>query len=79
MLHVFADVDQRSADLADAHGLENLTLAQVASAVGVRLPSLYNHVQGLEGLHRDLALLAAEDLVRVLGHAAIGKIDNNHH
>lgn len=62
-----------AAELADAHGLEQLTLAQVAARLGVRLPSLYNHVDGLAGLRRELALLGGQMLIEQLGRAAIGK------
>ncbi len=62
-----------AAELADAHGLEQLTLAQVAARLGIRLPSLYNHIDGLAGLRRELALLGGRMLVEQLGRAAIGK------
>jgi AcrR family transcriptional regulator len=62
-----------AAELADANGLEQLTLAQVAARLGVRLPSLYNHVDGLPGLQRQLALLAGRQLLEQISRAAIGK------
>jgi AcrR family transcriptional regulator len=62
-----------AAELADLHGLEQLTLAQVAARLGVRLPSLYNHVAGLPGLQRELALLAGRQLLERISRAAIGK------
>jgi len=62
-----------AAELADAHGLEQLTLAQVAAAVGVRLPSLYNHVEGLPGLRRELTLLGLRTFGECISRAAIGK------
>ena len=39
-----------------------MTLAQLADALGVRAPSLYNHVAGLAGLRRELALLGLREL-----------------
>jgi AcrR family transcriptional regulator len=62
-----------AAELADAHGLDQLALAHVAAQLGVRLPSLYNHVDGLAGLRRELTLLGLRDLLQRLSHAAIGK------
>ena len=62
-----------AAELADAHGLEALTLAQVAAALKIRLPSLYNHVDGLLGLRRELALLGGRELLDRVSRAAIGK------
>lgn len=53
------------AAVADRDGLGALSLASVASTLGVRSPSLYSHVDGLAGLRRLLSihasgLLAAE-------------------
>ncbi len=62
-----------AAELADAQGLDQLTLAQVAARLGVRLPSLYNHVDGLPGLRRELALLGCRQLLERISRAAIGK------
>ena len=67
-----AHVVAEAALLADEIGLEKLTLAAVATRLGVRLPSLYNHVEGLEGLRRDLALLAVRELVARGQAAAVG-------
>lgn len=62
-----------AANLADQVGLEALTLAQVAARLGVRLPSLYNHVDGLADLRRELALLGQRQLLERISRAAIGK------
>jgi AcrR family transcriptional regulator len=45
--------------VADEKGLDALTLVAVADRLGVKPPSLYNHVEGLEGLRRELALRGA--------------------
>lgn len=66
-------VVEAAAELADAHGLDRLTLAQVAARLGVRLPSLYNHVDGLPGLRREMALLSARQILERISRAAIGK------
>jgi AcrR family transcriptional regulator len=62
-----------AAQLADANGLETVTLAQVAEQLGVRLPSLYNHIDGLAGLRRELALLGLREIGERLSQAALGK------
>lgn len=59
--------------LADESGLESLTLAAVASDLGVRTPSLYKHVEGLPSLRRLVAVRAKQDLAVVLGAAAVGR------
>src|SRR5690349_287128 len=68
-----AAVVQAAAALADTVGLGQFTLADLAARLGVRTPSLYNHVAGLPGLRRDLALLGTRELAARLGRAAIGK------
>lgn len=56
------DVIVTAVAIADRGGLDNLTLAGVADALGVRSPSLYAHVEGLAGLRRDLQIHAARIL-----------------
>jgi AcrR family transcriptional regulator len=71
-----AQVVAVAAALADDRGLEALTLAQVATRLGVRLPSLYNHVDGLPGLRHELALLGLRQLHERMSRAAIGKAED---
>ncbi len=68
-----AAVVAAAARLADAEGWDGVTLAALAAHLGIRTPSLYNHVPGQEGLRRELALLGARELAARLGRAAIGK------
>jgi AcrR family transcriptional regulator len=68
-----AAVVRAAADLADAKGIDVPTLGELAAHLGVRTPSLYNHVNGLEGLRRDLALLGVRELNARLSRAAVGK------
>ncbi len=62
-----------AAELADADGLEALTLARLAERLGVRAPSLYAHVAGLEDLRRRLADRGAHALRAALQDAAAGR------
>jgi AcrR family transcriptional regulator len=59
--------------LADEGGLEHLTLAKVAERLGIRVPSVYNHVNGLPGLHRELAILGGRQIMEKISRAAVGK------
>ncbi len=68
-----AAVIQAAAELADAEGLEQLTLARLAERLGIQTPSLYNHVAGLRGLRRDLAQLGIHELNARLTRAVMGK------
>jgi AcrR family transcriptional regulator len=59
--------------LADAEGLEALTLARLAKELGVRPPSLYVHVGGLDDLRRRLAARGARGLAAALNEATAGR------
>lgn len=60
-------------DVADRDGLAALSLGDVAAELGVRPPSLYNHVAGLDGLRRELTVHALETLGTVVQGAAVGR------
>lgn len=62
-----------AAGLSDRDGFDALTLGAVAAALRVRPPSLYNHVAGLGGLHRDLALRGVQELGERIRDAAVGR------
>jgi AcrR family transcriptional regulator len=68
-----AAVVETAARLADRDGYDALTLGAVAAEVGVRPPSLYNHVDGLAGLRRDLALTGVTELGERIRDAAVGR------
>jgi AcrR family transcriptional regulator len=59
--------------LADDDGLEALSLAAIAKHVGVRAPSLYVHVAGLDDLRRRLAIRGARQLAAARQKAAVGR------
>jgi len=60
-------------ELVNAEGIGTLSLSRLAKDLGVRSPSLYNHVDGLPGLRRELALRNVQQLGERLTNAAIGK------
>jgi AcrR family transcriptional regulator len=62
-----------AAELADEAGFNRLSLAALAARLGVRLPSLYKHIDSLDGLRRDVAVLAVTELGAVMSAAAIGR------
>ena len=66
-------VVEAAAVLADEGGLEDLSLADLAERLGVRKPSLYNHVAGIGDLKRGLAVVGLRELGRRLSRAAAGK------
>lgn len=66
-------VIQAAAELLNTEGSEALSLNRLAEKLGIRTPSLYNHVDGLPGLKRELAVMNAGLLADRLSEAAIGK------
>ena len=68
-----AAVADTAGRLADRDGFDALTLGAVAAELGVRTPSLYNHVDGLPGLRRALALHGLQELGEAIRDAAVGR------
>lgn len=68
-----ARVVEVAADLVDRQGINALTLAAVAQHLGVKTPSLYSHVDGIESLRRAVGLRAVGDLGEACRAAAMGK------
>jgi AcrR family transcriptional regulator len=60
-------------EMADEHGWSQLTLAGLAARLGVRQPSLYKHIDSLDGLHRGISVLAKRDLGDEISRAAVGR------
>ncbi len=59
--------------LVDEFGPDGLSLATLAARLDVKPPSLYNHVDGLDGVLYALALRALEELVERFHRAAVGR------
>lgn len=68
-----AMVIEEAARLINEEGLEQLSLGRLAERLGVRVPSLYNHVAGLPGLRRELTLYCLREVLARLTRAVIGK------
>jgi AcrR family transcriptional regulator len=66
-------VVETACDLLHSGGEQALTLHNLASRLGVQTPSLYNHVDGMPGLLRELRLHNARLLEISLVDAALGK------
>ena len=64
-----------AADLADEIGWNELTLSQVATTVDRHVSSLYTHVDGLDALRREVAVLAVTELADVVWEASVGTGD----
>ena len=68
------DVVEAAAAIADRDGLEAATLTAVAGELGIKTPSLYNHLRGLSGLRRLLAIHGSQLLLKTF-EEAIGDLE----
>lgn len=63
------------ASLVDEVGFNQLSMALVAERLGVKTPSLYNHVDSLADLAHRVAVLASTELSDAIGEATRGRSD----
>lgn len=64
---------QAAAEIADAEGIDGLSLAALSKKLNIRTPSLYNHVDGLPGLRVKLSVYGLEQLYEKLAFASVGR------
>ncbi|MGE7767808.1 WHG domain-containing protein [Peribacillus sp. NPDC096540] len=64
---------QKATELADESGLDHLTLGKLAEKLQIRPPSLYNHLDGLNGLKQKLAVNGVKKLYEYMLQAAVGR------
>jgi AcrR family transcriptional regulator len=62
-----------AATVADAEGLDAVSLARLAESLGVRSPSLYAHVDGIDDVLRRLAVRGLQELAAALSRAVEGR------
>ncbi len=62
-----------AADIADRDGWSEVTLSNVAGLLGIKTPSLYNHIAGLDDLRGKLSVHASRLLLGALVDAAVGR------
>jgi AcrR family transcriptional regulator len=62
-----------AAAIANADGLPAVTLARLAGHFGVRPPSLYKHVPGLDAIHVALAVRGTSEAARRIQQATVGR------
>lgn len=61
-----------AAHMANETGIENLSLKTLAARLGVKSPSLYNHVDGLDDLKRQVMLYGWKEMEDRMIQAVIG-------
>ncbi|MFD8986033.1 TetR-like C-terminal domain-containing protein [Streptomyces sp. NPDC059564] len=62
-----------AAEMADAEGIEKVTLSALARRFGVKDASLYSHVRNLRDLRVRVALLASEEMTSRIADAVAGR------
>ena len=66
-------VVEAAVEILNKEGIGALSLSRLADELGIKTPSLYNHVNGLAGLQQELDAMNAKLLANRLGDAAMGK------
>lgn len=64
---------ETASEIADKEGITKVTLASLAEKLEIRTPSLYNHLDGLPGLRKKLAIYGLDKLNYDLTNSAVGK------
>ena len=62
-----------AARLADAEGLDQVTLARLAAELKIRPSSLFTHIKGLADLRRQLQLRGLREMAALAARAAVGR------
>ncbi|MDR3305433.1 MAG: TetR/AcrR family transcriptional regulator, partial [Clostridiales Family XIII bacterium] len=62
-----------TAKIVERDGFDNLNLNSIAAELGVKPPSLYNHVKGIDDVRRGLAEFVLKKMEAAVKNAAIGR------
>jgi AcrR family transcriptional regulator len=65
-------VIRTASDIADSDGLGGVSLKAVAERLGIRTPSLYNHIVSLDDLLRDAAHAGMRTMNESMTQASVG-------
>ncbi|WP_088102123.1 TetR/AcrR family transcriptional regulator [Halalkalibacter urbisdiaboli] len=65
----YSTVVQTAIQLADAEGPTSVTIATLAKKLGVRPPSLYNHISSLQDVRNKVVLHGLNELLRRIENA----------
>lgn len=68
-----AEVIKTASDMADRNGLHHVSLKAIAENLGIRTPSLYNHIGSLDELLREIAHSGMRTMNEKMIRAVIGK------
>jgi AcrR family transcriptional regulator len=66
-----------AADLVEERGYCSLNISNLADTLGVKPPSLYNHVNGIEDIEGQLALMLLSRIEDAVRNAAVGRSEES--
>lgn len=72
-----AKILETAIDICNEEGYEQLALASVSKRLGIKTPSLYNHIQGLPDLRQKIAYYGLQMLYDSILHSVIGHIGDD--
>ncbi|MGN4125688.1 WHG domain-containing protein [Lysinibacillus sphaericus] len=64
---------QQATELVDEYGVDQLSIGLLAEKLAVRPPSLYNHLDSLDGLKQKLAIQGLKKLNETMLQSAVGR------
>lgn len=67
---------QTASAIADQEGLNKVTLKRIAQELGIRSPSLYNHINSLDDLWREIAHTGMKTMNYEMKESVLGKSGN---
>jgi AcrR family transcriptional regulator len=62
-----------AADIVESRGYSGLTMSALAAVLGVKPPSLYNHINGIDDVWQSLATIALRRIEKAILNAAVGR------
>ncbi|MDO5575296.1 MAG: TetR/AcrR family transcriptional regulator [bacterium] len=69
-------VIETASALIDQKGLNQISLKDVAEALGIRTPSLYNHINSLDEMLQEVAHAGMAEMNDLMTKSSIGKISD---
>ena len=66
-------IDAAEQILTEKGNIADISLSEVADKTGIRVQSLYAHVDGMNGLRREIALRSLDQLAQTVTDAALGR------
>jgi len=63
---------EKAVAIANEQGLENVTIANLSRAFSVKPPSLYKHIENINAIMEDLAVLCMQELIHIIQSECFG-------